>query len=45
MWPSIAIEKATQMGAKVITACDSNATIVDEKGNKQCKAIISWISE
>ncbi len=27
-----AIEKATQMGAKVITACDSNATIVDEKG-------------
>ena len=27
-----AIEKATEMGAKVITACDSNATIVDEKG-------------
>jgi glutamate dehydrogenase (NADP+) len=27
-----AIEKATQMGAKVITACDSTATIVDEKG-------------
>lgn len=27
-----AIEKATEMGAKVITVCDSNATIVDEKG-------------
>ena len=27
-----AIEKATQMGGKVITACDSNATIVDEAG-------------
>ncbi len=27
-----AIEKATEMGAKVITTCDSNATIVDEEG-------------
>ncbi len=27
-----AIEKVTEMGAKVITACDSNATIVDEEG-------------
>jgi len=27
-----AIEKVTQMGGRVITACDSNATIVDEAG-------------
>ena len=27
-----AIEKATEMGAKVITTCDSNSTIVDEEG-------------
>ena len=27
-----AIEKVTQMGGKVITACDSSATIVDEAG-------------
>jgi len=27
-----AIEKVNQMGGKVITVCDSNATIVDEKG-------------
>ncbi|MBN1905341.1 MAG: NADP-specific glutamate dehydrogenase [Deltaproteobacteria bacterium] len=32
-----AIEKATQMGAKVISACDSNATIIDEKGISQDK--------
>jgi glutamate dehydrogenase (NADP+) len=34
-----AIEKATQMGAKVITACDSNATIIDEKGISRDKCI------
>ncbi len=27
-----AVEKATQMGARVITVCDSSASIVDEKG-------------
>jgi len=27
-----AIEKVNQMGGKVITVCDSNATIIDEKG-------------
>jgi glutamate dehydrogenase (NADP+) len=27
-----AIEKVTQMGGRVITVCDSNATIVDEEG-------------
>jgi glutamate dehydrogenase (NADP+) len=27
-----AIEKVTQMGGRVITVCDSNATVVDEKG-------------
>ncbi|MCP4624920.1 MAG: NADP-specific glutamate dehydrogenase [bacterium] len=27
-----AVEKVTQMGGKVITVCDSNATIVDEAG-------------
>jgi glutamate dehydrogenase (NADP+) len=32
-----AIEKVTQMGGRVITVCDSNATIVDEKGISQEK--------
>lgn len=33
-----AIEKVTQMGGRVISACDSNATIVDESGidNDKC---------
>jgi len=37
-----AIEKATQMGAKVVSACDSNATIIDEKGisHDKCRYIM-----
>ena len=37
-----AIEKVNQMGGKVITVCDSNATIIDEKGidNDKCHYII-----
>jgi glutamate dehydrogenase (NADP+) len=37
-----AVEKVNQLGGKVITLCDSTATIVDEKGidNKKCDYVI-----
>jgi glutamate dehydrogenase (NADP+) len=42
MWPSTPVEKVTQMGGRVITACDSGATIVDEAGIDAENAVLSW---
>jgi glutamate dehydrogenase (NADP+) len=37
-----AVEKVNQLGGKVITLCDSSATVVDEKGvdNKKCQYVM-----